>query len=73
MLRIEHTGSGTGRFLIEDPEDGHYHRAFQAAKVPGFNFGYFVAWEGNDRRAIVPYFVMNFQRSYDASRRTAET
>jgi len=61
MLRIEHTDQAPEDFLAQDPEDGRYHRAFQDARVPGFSFGYFVAWEGEQRRAVVPYFLMDFQ------------
>lgn len=61
MLRIEHLDQAPEDFLSDDPEDGRYHRAFQAARVPGFDFGYYVAWDGSTRVAVVPYFLMDFQ------------
>lgn len=61
MLRIEHQDQAPEDFLLDDPEDGSYHRAFQAAQVPGFTFGYFVAWDGQERKAVLPYFLMDFR------------
>jgi hypothetical protein len=60
-LRVEHLAQAPADFLQGDPEGGAYHRAFQAAELPDFQFGYYAVWRGEERVAVVPYFVMDFR------------
>lgn len=61
MLRIEDLNRAPEGFLTGDPEGTSYHRAFQAAGLPDFEFGYHAVWRGAERVAVVPYFIMNFR------------
>lgn len=61
MLRVQHLNVAPDDFLSGDPEGSAYHRAFQAAGLPEFQFGYFAVWRGDQRVAVVPYFVMDFR------------
>lgn len=61
MLQVEHVDVAPDGFLAHDPEDARYHRAFQAAGLPDFRFGYLIVRRSGVQLAVLPYFVMNFQ------------
>lgn len=48
-------------FLVEEPLGGDFYRAIGPAEIPGFEFGYLVAWRNGVREAVVPYFVTDFK------------
>lgn len=60
-LRIEHLDRAPDGFLAHEVEDAQFHRAFQAAQVPGFSdVGYYALYRGEQRVSVVPYFLMRF-------------
>lgn len=60
MLRIEDLATPPEGFLQEAPEGGDFYRAFQAAGIEGFRFGYFAVYRADEMVTVAPYFVMNF-------------
>jgi hypothetical protein len=60
-LVVRHLARAPDGFLADDPEDVHFHRAWQDANIPGFsNVGYYAVYRGSDCVAVVPYFVFYF-------------
>ncbi|MDD5180246.1 MAG: GNAT family N-acetyltransferase [Gallionellaceae bacterium] len=61
MLTIERLSAPPEGFLVRFPEDGLYYKAFQDARVEGFDFGYLAVSRDEARVAVAPYFLMDFR------------
>lgn len=58
-MRLNDTTQAPANFLVDDPEGGDFYRATQFA-MPGFEMAYLIAYQGDERVAVVPYFITNF-------------
>lgn len=60
MLCIEDRATPPEGFLQEEPEGGGFYKAFQAAGIEGFRFGYLAVYRAEEMVTVAPYFVMDF-------------
>lgn len=61
QLELFDTTDAPDGFLDEWPEGAEFYRATQSAAIPGFRFGYLIAYRSNCREAVVPYFITSFR------------
>lgn len=61
MIRVVDTGECPEDFAVAEPEDHRFLRAFQAAGIGDFQFGYLLAYRDDVRVSVVPYFVTRYR------------
>jgi hypothetical protein len=61
MIRIVETDECPADFACAEPESGDFLRAFQAACIGDFRFGYLLAYRGDTRVSMVPYFLTEYR------------
>jgi hypothetical protein len=60
MLQIKRIAYPPQDFLLAEPEGYSFYRAFQDARIDGFQLGYLEVRETDQRLAVIPYFLMDF-------------
>jgi len=61
VIRIVESAECPDDFAAEEPEDHRFVRAFQAAGIGDFRFGYLLVYRGDVRVSVVPYFTTEYR------------
>lgn len=61
VIRIVEAGECPEDFAAAEPEDHRFLRAFQAAGIGDFRFGYLLVYRNEVRVSVVPYFTTEYR------------